>query len=392
MCSACVRAGFDALQATDARVVGVREAPFSSDQAAARARDRGTAPGPEARAASDAAPSVDAGARDARDDAAGPGSGGALAILSTPITALRALSTYAYDAEANRAAPLIWSLVEGPSGMTVDTATGLVSWTPSAAQRGTHPVRLSVSDGRESTEQSYLLVVNGGTVLPNGLHPAALAGLVRAARGGRNWLGELANRPLGAGRATRRLAPRATPKALSRELLRYVIGCALPPGTALRIDAGAGTEAFPGELGLAPRWQTRACDGACRALVSACVLARTNALGVAVPIAWAATAPGRPPAAQLSAEGLRLEGAFYGDLFAPRPTLGACAGVAAAGPAADGRSCTTSPAACGFTIAGPCAEVCDPWLGQASVACRAGRGPRRYRALVVLAPRGERGR
>ncbi|MBK6848569.1 MAG: putative Ig domain-containing protein [Proteobacteria bacterium] len=311
--------------------------------------------------------------------------------MSTPNTAVRPLSTYAYDAEANRSDPLTWSLIEGPSGMTVDTATGLVSWTPSPAQRGTHPVRLSVTDGRESTEQSYLLLVSAGAVLPNGLHPAALAALVHAARGGRNWLGELATRPLSVGRATGRLAPRPTSNALSRELLRYVIGCALPLGTALRIDAGAGSEAFQGQLGLAPRWQTRSCDGACRALVSACVLARTNALGLAVPIAWAATAPGRLPAAQLSAEGLRLEGAFYGDLFAPRPMLLACAGAAAVGPAADGRSCTTSPAACGFTIAGPCAELCEPWLGQALVACRAGRGLRRYRALVVLAPRGERG-
>src|SRR5262249_14424436 len=39
-------------------------------------------------------------------------------------------------------------LLSGPAAMTVDPATGLVQWTPTADQAGSQSVRLTVEDGR----------------------------------------------------------------------------------------------------------------------------------------------------------------------------------------------------------------------------------------------------
>ena len=58
-----------------------------------------------------------------------------------------------------------------------------------------------------------------------------------------------------------------------REVLSYIISCALPAGQSITLD---GTYKFDGSLGLAPAWATRAPTRSERRWVSACVLARTN--------------------------------------------------------------------------------------------------------------------
>jgi Putative Ig domain len=52
-----------------------------------------------------------------------------------------------------------FQLQGAPGGMTVDAASGLVSWTPAASDLGQHPIGLSVSDGQASSQQTWTLEV-----------------------------------------------------------------------------------------------------------------------------------------------------------------------------------------------------------------------------------------
>jgi len=55
-----------------------------------------------------------------------------------------------------------FDLVEGPSGMQIDERTGELSWTPSVADVGSHPVEIAVSDslGGRSGQKFELTVVS----------------------------------------------------------------------------------------------------------------------------------------------------------------------------------------------------------------------------------------
>lgn len=55
---------------------------------------------------------------------------------------------------------LTWSLPVGPAGMTIDPATGVVTWTPTADNLGANPVRIVVTDsGGATATLSFNLVV-----------------------------------------------------------------------------------------------------------------------------------------------------------------------------------------------------------------------------------------
>jgi imidazole glycerol phosphate synthase subunit HisF len=77
---------------------------------------------------------------------------------------------YVYDVEATDADgdTLTFSLITSPSGMTIDGSTGLINWTPSGLQAGTHSVTVQVSDGRGGTDiQPFSITVsaNAGPVI-----------------------------------------------------------------------------------------------------------------------------------------------------------------------------------------------------------------------------------
>jgi hypothetical protein len=81
---------------------------------------------------------------------------------STPTTVITEGEAYTYDVEATDGDndTLTYLLGAAPSGMTVDSTTGLVSWTPAHEQTGDHQVAIQVEDGRGGTDsQSFTLTV-----------------------------------------------------------------------------------------------------------------------------------------------------------------------------------------------------------------------------------------
>lgn len=84
-------------------------------------------------------------------------------ITSIPVFTARVAEPYAYQVEADDPDrdTLEYSLVTAPVGMTVDPVAGLVSWTPTAGDIGSHPVEIMVDDLRGwQVVQGYTLTVS----------------------------------------------------------------------------------------------------------------------------------------------------------------------------------------------------------------------------------------
>jgi hypothetical protein len=138
---------------------------------------------------------------------------------------------------------------------------------------------------------------------------------------------------------------------LSRLVFRYLVNCALPTGkmvTYTWTDSASvvHTEQDPGSLGLAPTWETSPASQADKEIVSACLGARTNSLGVSVPISMRAN--GISSLAVSTAERSQYtygEGSFWGNVFDPSPYLYSCsraaygAGIASSQYTSKGRTC-----------------------------------------------------
>ncbi|MEM7390807.1 MAG: PKD domain-containing protein, partial [Verrucomicrobiota bacterium] len=90
------------------------------------------------------------------------------AFTSDPLLATRVGQLYQYDADADdlEGDPLTFSLVEGPSGMTIVSSNGWVEFTATAGQIGPHPVTLQVNDPTGMDLQNYQLVVLSDTNAP----------------------------------------------------------------------------------------------------------------------------------------------------------------------------------------------------------------------------------
>ncbi|XXY46172.1 hypothetical protein WME91_39840 [Sorangium sp. So ce269] len=190
------------------------------------------------------------------------------------------------------------------------------------------------------------------------------------------------------GASSHQLSPRAStlsPTKLietpeGRELLSYVVRCALPEGQSLSGAYGGVTYTFHGAVGVAPEWRLRPLEPAGQRWVTACLLAHVNGYGAQVLIslrgeheALGTTSTER---AQLEVQ----EAAFYGNLFDGVPEDGdgdgdeggavrgmfACAGStvqARCGASSISyvprRSCGTS-GGCGLSFAGPCRDEARP--------------------------------
>ena len=83
-------------------------------------------------------------------------------FISTPPIDGTVNSSYSYQAAAldRDGDALTFSVVSGPQGLSIDSQSGLVSWTPGVNQSGESPVSLRVNDGHggEAT-QTYTVVV-----------------------------------------------------------------------------------------------------------------------------------------------------------------------------------------------------------------------------------------
>ena len=81
-------------------------------------------------------------------------------INSIPVTSSLVGVLYSYAVEATDADgdTLIYSITSGPTGMTIDSSTGVLSWTPSTA--GDYNVTIKVSDGDLFDTQAFTITVS----------------------------------------------------------------------------------------------------------------------------------------------------------------------------------------------------------------------------------------
>ncbi len=104
------------------------------------------------------------------------------AVVSFPLR----FDVLAQDAEQ---ADLNYSLVSAPSGMSIDAATGRISWTPSAIQAGAQNVVIRIHDGvGGETRQTIAFKVSSANV--NG-KPSITSGPRSAGQVGRNFVGRV---------------------------------------------------------------------------------------------------------------------------------------------------------------------------------------------------------
>ena len=79
-------------------------------------------------------------------------------FTSTPDTAALGNRSYTYDAEATGSPEPIFTLTTYPAGMTIDSLTGVINWTPGAT--GAYPVSISAINAAGVDFQSYTIIVS----------------------------------------------------------------------------------------------------------------------------------------------------------------------------------------------------------------------------------------
>jgi hypothetical protein len=82
---------------------------------------------------------------------------------STPPTTAKVEYLYTYDVNANDPEDdfLIYSLLASPEGMTIDSSTGIITWTPTEEQIGGNEVTVKVNDKWRWDTQAFLVTVSG---------------------------------------------------------------------------------------------------------------------------------------------------------------------------------------------------------------------------------------
>jgi hypothetical protein len=149
-----------------------------------------------------------------------------------------------------------------------------------------------------------------------------------------------------------------TDDPLARQLLKYIVGCALSANETIDITLGGIPYSFAGELGLAPAWGQpgHSCDANCRSWVSGCVLSRVNYLGETVDISL------RGSLGALSASETELfvyparEATYFGDIFASPQVRYACTSP---GSSLISRVCGPSTSDCVMDVLGDCTAFCN---------------------------------
>jgi hypothetical protein len=144
---------------------------------------------------------------------------------------------------------------------------------------------------------------------------------------------------------------------LGRQLLKYIVSCALDEDASLKMSIDGQSYTFAGGLGLAPEWGRRggSCDESCQRWVSACVLGRVDFLGVQEMI----SERGANPALRVSWQELvnytSMEATYFGNIFAEGQPMFACL---APGKTGIPRVCGPSLDNCPMQVVGSCAQDC----------------------------------
>ena len=83
-------------------------------------------------------------------------------IESDPVTTAKEGVVYTYDVEATdpNGDTITYSLTTSPTGMTINSTTGVISWIPTEAQIGENEVVVEVSDESKSATQSFTITVD----------------------------------------------------------------------------------------------------------------------------------------------------------------------------------------------------------------------------------------
>jgi len=149
-----------------------------------------------------------------------------------------------------------------------------------------------------------------------------------------------------------------TTDPLARQLLKYVVSCALPADATIDITLDGTPYSFAGQLGLAPRWGNpgEICDAQCRSWVSACVLSRVNYLGEAVEISLRGTLPALATSTAEQTAYPSREAAYFGDIFAVPQVRYACTSP---GSSLISRVCGPSTIGCVMDVLGDCKSLCS---------------------------------
>ncbi|ATB34984.1 hypothetical protein CYFUS_000396 [Cystobacter fuscus] len=110
----------------------------------------------------------------------------------------------------------------------------------------------------------------------------------------------------------------------AQQLMSYLVSCALDASSQVPwVDPTSGTpRTWKGKLGLCPEWKTGAPSPECKNRVSACLLARNNALGRRVELSLRGEDPSRPGLFAL--EGVTLPVEYDPVTDAPVPSYTAC--------------------------------------------------------------------
>lgn len=84
--------------------------------------------------------------------------------------------TFHYCVFAKGDAPITYSIVKGPPGMTIDPASGHIKWTPTAGDEGDHEVTVQAINAAGTDEYTFTVKVHASGVKPYRLHLPLVAG------------------------------------------------------------------------------------------------------------------------------------------------------------------------------------------------------------------------
>jgi hypothetical protein len=159
----------------------------------------------------------------------------------------------------------------------------------------------------------------------------------------------------------------------SRDMVKYLARCALPPDRSLlKTDQNGVAYTFPGSFGIAPGWQYGSCDATCQEQMTACLMAMANRDGKRVEIDLVSPIGVIGMATDELNYPLQ-EGAVFGNLFVTPPKMFTCSGSAPVTKSQQaGRFCIESPKQSGpsgadcalFTNVGSCASKCTMSCAQ----------------------------